>query len=342
MVTGRVPGGAAAESHDSPPEAVFHAAPPAGVSVDEPGPERRVSGDRRPRRRTGPVRRSGRQIVCGEPVGADACSAVVSWAHGRRGLLGPFGPGRVRPCTSMAVTVPKCPTSLRRRTTAGASRRSWVAQAVEPVRTTSRPSAKDPGCRLGPPGADQPSHRPKTPCTRRSSSQPWSSTSRCSVVSSSCPGRRVGTRHPGRGDGESRRGRCVVRAVGSSARLSRFSRQVQPVVAVPGVPGRWGPSGRSGGRRLAVAHCSRTTSRSRPVVADAGQRGNIRRDGGQVTRTCSAPATRSASGPAGRCRAGEDVVEDQDRVVAVGTEYRTTPAASRGRRDQTPRGRRSP
>ena len=57
--------------------------------------------------------------------------------------------------------------SLRRRTTVGASSRSWVAQAVESVRTTSRPSAKLSGRavrgdlradELGPP-AEDPVHR---------------------------------------------------------------------------------------------------------------------------------------------------------------------------------------
>ena len=46
---------------------------------------------------------------------------------------------------SITSTVPSPSTSLRRRTTSGASSFIWVAQAVESVRTTSRPSAYDSG-----------------------------------------------------------------------------------------------------------------------------------------------------------------------------------------------------
>ena len=45
------------------------------------------------------------------------------------------------PAMSMTLTVSSPSTSLRRRTTSGASSFIWVAQAVESVRTTSRPSA---------------------------------------------------------------------------------------------------------------------------------------------------------------------------------------------------------
>jgi hypothetical protein len=61
----------------------------------------------------------------------------------------PGGPssssGQVGPSTSIRVTVPWPSSSLSRRTTVGASSLSWVAHAVESVRTTSLPSANDVG-----------------------------------------------------------------------------------------------------------------------------------------------------------------------------------------------------
>ena len=66
-----------------------------------------------------------------QTVAIDAAQRVVVFRDGPAGSA-----------PSSAVTVP-CPrSSLRRRTTLGASSLSWVAQAVESVRTTSLPSAK--------------------------------------------------------------------------------------------------------------------------------------------------------------------------------------------------------
>ncbi len=117
---------------------------------------------------------------------APRSAAAASVAATRRCLADPGcrgsggGPcdqvGQCGPSTSMRVTVPSPSSSLRRRTTAGASRVSWVAQAVESVRTTSLPSAKRLGravCadlgadQLGPAGEDARARAARAPSRGR-------------------------------------------------------------------------------------------------------------------------------------------------------------------------------
>ena len=87
---------------------------------------------------------------------------------------------------------------VSRRTTAGANSLSWVAQAVESVRTTSLPSAKRSGPLCAPTsGPTSSPHRANIEATSRSTCQPWSSTSR-SV-------RRRGSAGRGRRDARRRR-----------------------------------------------------------------------------------------------------------------------------------------
>ena len=133
--------------------AAFHVSiPGTGVSVrrkSAPGGAGRRS--RSAERGVGqvPIRPSGAQIgISGRSAGLP--SALSRRCRGVRGRRGPSGTrasrtARAGPSTSITTTVPWPRSSLSRRTTVGASSCSWVAQAVESVRTTSLPSANDSG-----------------------------------------------------------------------------------------------------------------------------------------------------------------------------------------------------
>ena len=239
--------------------------------------------------------------------------------------LGPRGPS-----TSITVTVPCPSSSLSRRTTVGASSRSWVAQAVESVRTTSRPSSNDSGVQWAATSSPTSSaQRAKTPCTRRSRSQPWSATSRPTVVSRICGSRSSGWA-PGRlRPRTGRLGSVAALAGPASPGPSRAdgpgqrAGQVEAVVAWSGSAGCRRPVGGqvpgSSRRRLRHPHGPPPATRRRtgPRPAPSGTSAAT----AAVTSTCSAPATSVGELLAALgVELGEHVVEDQDRVVAVGAQ----------------------
>ena len=139
----------------------------------------------------------------GSAVGVARTAAVAD----RAAALLPAS-GRAGPSTSITVTVP-CAELLVEAADDGRARAacSWVAQAVESVRTTSRAvGERSRACSAAATSAPTSSgQRAKTPCTRRSSSQPWSATSRPTVASSSCGSRSSGWAPDDRGRRRGRR-----------------------------------------------------------------------------------------------------------------------------------------
>ena len=247
------------------------------------------------------------------------------------------------------MTVPCPSSSLRRRTTVGASSFSWVAQAVEPARTTSRPSANDSGVQCAATSSPTSSgQRANTPAIRRSSAQPWSATIRPTVVSRVCGSRSSGwapearlrgrplrrrrrtasgtaradppsrRRGPSRGPGRARRRRCS----GSGRARAR-------------APGRGAPRQPSSVLRTSPSATAYRTPAScrRHVGADRGRDQHLLGVGDQRRELCA---------PFG-VELGEHVVQDQDRVVAVGAQQVVRREPQREReRPATRRGRRSP
>src|SRR5689334_11509517 len=97
------------------------------------------------------------------------------------------------PWTLTRVTVPSPSSVLRRRTRSGASSFSWVAQAVEDVRTVRMLFSYDSGVQcwaVSGPTID--GQRAITPWTATSTSQPWSRIRRPSVLVSFCGSRSSG------------------------------------------------------------------------------------------------------------------------------------------------------
>ena len=298
-----------------------------------------------------PIRPRGR-VPAPLPGRRAACSAVgVPRARGPCPETAPALPGRSVGAQHLdhARRCRRPSSSLSRRTTSGASSFIWVAQAVESVRTTSRPSANDSGVQCW--ATSRPtiaSQREKTPCTRSSVSQPWSPTSRPSVgvERSAGRGRRGGRRcwsvsrrrrrrlagrgrrarrrlaRPGRaGDdaGQVEAGVVVRRPVGSSGRSSGLRRRRR---ARPGHSHRESPSRRrrrSGVPRSAAGTSSGDRRGDQHLLGAGDQLGQLR----------------AALG----VELGEDVVEDQDRVVAGRRAAgRRTPAAAPARTTRTRRG----
>ena len=276
--------------------------------------------------------------------------------RGRRApTAGPSSRRAVRAQHVDQVTVP-CAELLvepaRRRV--GASSFSWVAQAVESVRTTSLPSSNDSGVQCAATsGADQlgpAAEAPRAPAGRAPS--PWSATSRLDRGAEQLRVAVVGVRAAGPRPRAGRR-RCRPaarrlrrrRAARDCARASARARSSQVVGRCsgrrPGSAVSAGSSGAgSGGRQSVTASPRRRRRRTGRPASAAGTSAAT----AAVTSTCSAPATRSASRLAALgVELGEHVVEDQDRVVAVARAAgRTTPAAARARTTTTRRGWRSP
>ena len=201
----------------------------------------------------------------------------------------------------MTRTVSSPSTSLSRRTTSGASSFIWVAQAVESVRTTSRPSAYDSGVTCcGDVAADdrRPSGRRRRAPAARSPSPARRRTGPGWRRASAGRGRRGGRRcwwcpappaPPGRRAGS----RALAGLAGQAARdragqVEPGSSLVAPVRSSRLAPG---PARRRVGSLTQPGSPPRRRRRS---VARAAPRG-CRRRTAAVTSTCSAPATSSAS-----------------------------------------------
>ena len=207
----------------------------------------------------------------------------------------------------------------------GASSFSWVAQAVESVRTTSLPVGERLGGECAPISAPTSSvHRAKTPRTCRSSSQPCSATSRPTCAPSSC-----GSRSSGWALLRPWLPRRARRALRAGSPRPRGGRPARPRRASSPARGRgrrrWRSSSaarrRVGVARASSAHSSRVTSPSATTKRAPASAAGTSAGTAAVTSTCSAPATSSASWRAALgVELGEHVVQDQDRVVAVGAQ----------------------
>ena len=164
--------------------------------------------------------------------------------------------------------------------------------------------------------ADQ---RAKTPCTRRSVPQPWSATSRSRVASTVCGSRSSGWAPLAR-PGSLRRARGAAFAAASLPRRGSLrvrparpraiaAGQVEPLVACARAAAR-APSG-------PPPQASRVTCPVGDRVAGAAQRlGHVVGDRGRDQHLLGAADQLGELLAAAGVELGEDVVEDQDRVVA--------------------------
>ena len=309
---------------------------------------------------TGP--RTPRPAARADAPGRDLRSTRSAVGVARAAALDPqpaLAPGRAARARRRRprATVSSPSSSSSRATSAGAISRSWVAHAVESVRTTSRPSTYDSGVACSatssPTIADQ---RAKTPCTRRSVPQPRVADqpldARVHALRVPLVGVRAGVARPdartphqvGRparpaaASAAPRRGRrCARRAHGRPPWPGRARVAVRPAAPRPA---------RRAARRSRLL---RLTRRGSAVAVGRRRTGAPCSAAGTssataaVTSTCSAPATRSASCRGARRRARRR----RRRAPASGRRRRraadrTTPAGARARTTTTHRGWRSP
>ena len=232
---------------------------------------------------------------------------------------------------SIRVTVPSPSSSLSRRTTVGASSRSWVAQAVESVRTTmARRRRRTPGVavrrdlradELGPPAED--AVHPQVGVPAALGDQP-ARASRRAAAGHGRPGRApepapggVARRRPDvRAPGPGRRP-VPRRWPGTGDRLG----QVEPVVRRGTSAGRSRGSVRAAARRQPSSAFTHDAPRRRRRTAPRPERaGHVGGHGRGDQHLLGAGDEVGEPFPAVGVELGEHVVEDQDRVVALGAQ----------------------
>ena len=174
-----------------------------------------------------------------------------------------------------------------------------------------------PGCSAAATSAPTSSgQRPKTPCTRRSRSQPWSATSRrdrvveqlrVAVVG-------VGAGDPARGSTSSP-GLRGLRALGVDLAVARVSARARSSPS-----GSWLGGSAGLGRLWGSSLLTDDLAAAHGVPHPGQRRGHVGADRRGDQHLLGAGDQLGELGAALGVELGEDVVEDQDRVVAVGAQ----------------------